>query len=92
MVLLVFVPLIVGAGMSLFTYDHGRFYFSGFSNFKEILMPRGTGPQARSFYYSLIVTTLWTLFNVVLHVAIGIGMALLLRPPGTGSVRRIGSS
>jgi arabinogalactan oligomer/maltooligosaccharide transport system permease protein len=79
--LLVVVPLVVSAGMSLFAYEHGRFVFVGMSNFKDILfVPRERAFEARSFYFALGVTVLWTLVNVTLHVAIGVALALLLRP------------
>jgi len=79
--LLVFVPLIVGAGLSLFTHEHGTFTFTGLQNFGRILFPPlERAFQSRSFYFALAVTVLWTLANVVLHVAIGVMLALLLRP------------
>ena len=79
--LLVFVPLVIGAGMSLYEYDHGAFTFVGLDNFRKILFPPLSRVlQARSFYFALGVTVLWTVTNVVLHVAIGVLCALLLRP------------
>ncbi|MCL2822810.1 MAG: extracellular solute-binding protein [Polyangiaceae bacterium] len=78
---LVFAPLVVGAGLSLFTHEHGTFTFTGLSNFIDILAPPlERAFQSRSFYFALGVTVLWTLSNVVLHVAIGVMLALLLRP------------
>ena len=79
--LLVFAPLIVGAGLSLYTHEHGTFTFTGLQNFGKILFPPlERAFQSRSFYYALVVTVVWTLVNVVLHVSIGVAMALLLRP------------
>ncbi len=79
--LLVFAPLIVGAGLSLYTHEHGTFTFSGLQNFGKILFPpMERAFQSRSFYFALVVTILWTLTNVVLHVTLGVVMALLLRP------------
>jgi len=78
---LVFIPLVVGAGMSLYEHEHGSFTFVGFDNFRKILLPPMSRLlQARSFYFALGVTVLWTVTNVVLHVAIGVVAALLLRP------------
>jgi len=78
---LVFAPLIVGAGISLYTHEHGSFTFSGLENFRRILFPPFERAfQSRSFYFALGVTVLWTLTNVVLHVTLGVLLALLLRP------------
>ena len=80
-VVLVFAPLIVGAGISLYTHEHGTFTFAGLENFSRILFPPlERAFQSRSFYFALGVTVLWTLSNVVLHVTLGVLMALLLRP------------
>lgn len=80
---LVFVPFLIGAGMALFTVrSDGGFRFVGLANFTEILLARGIGVfEPLSFYYTLLVTLLWTAINVVLHVTIGVGLALLLRDP-----------
>jgi arabinogalactan oligomer/maltooligosaccharide transport system permease protein len=85
MVVLVFVPFAVGAGMSLFHYKPaggGHWMFVGLRNFGDILASR-QGPvfAPLSFYYTLGVTALWTLANITLHVAIGVTLALLLRDP-----------
>jgi arabinogalactan oligomer/maltooligosaccharide transport system permease protein len=82
MVVLVFVPFAVGAGMSLYWYGDGRWTFIGLSNFIDILGCRNapiTDPL--NFYFTLGVTALWTVVNVTLHVAIGVTLALLLRDP-----------
>jgi arabinogalactan oligomer / maltooligosaccharide transport system permease protein len=74
MLVLVFVPFAVGAAMSLYHYDGAHWTFIGLANFGEIL---GTS----EFWATLVVTALWTLCNVSLHVAIGVSLALLLRDP-----------
>ncbi len=80
-VALVLVPVVVSAGMSLFEYRGGHFTFVGWTNFREILLPPlARALEARSFYFALGVTVLWTLVNVLLHVSIGVSLALLLRP------------
>jgi arabinogalactan oligomer / maltooligosaccharide transport system substrate-binding protein/arabinogalactan oligomer / maltooligosaccharide transport system permease protein len=82
MLVLVFVPFAVGAGMSLFWHDAGHWTFIGLSNFADILASRDapvTDPL--SFYFTLAVTALWTVANVSLHVIIGVTLALLLRDP-----------
>lgn len=78
---LVLVPVVVSIGMSLFEYRAGHFAFVGLTNFKEILLPpMARAFEARSFYFALLVTVLWTLVNITLHVTLGVGLALLLRP------------
>ncbi len=82
MIVLVFVPFAVGAGMSLFWHDAGHWTFIGLRNFADILASRQapvTDPL--SFYFTLAVTALWTIANVTLHVIIGVTLALLLRDP-----------
>lgn len=78
---LVLTPVVVAAGMSLFEYDAGKFVFVGFDNFRSILLPPSDRAfEARSFYFALGVTVVWTLLNVVLHVCIGVFLAILIRP------------
>ncbi|MFO0572941.1 MAG: extracellular solute-binding protein [Polyangia bacterium] len=83
MTLLVLVPFLVGAGMSLFTRDlDGGWRFVGAANFRAILLCEGGSClQPMSFYFTLLVTLVWTVVNVALHVLIGGGLALLLRDP-----------
>jgi arabinogalactan oligomer/maltooligosaccharide transport system permease protein len=82
MAILVFVPFLVGAGMSLYHYDGQTWTFVGLRNFGDILASRD-GPlwAPLSFYFTLVVTALWTVANVALHVTIGVTLALLLRDP-----------
>lgn len=81
--LLVFVPLFVGAATSLFVGNFAGEWKSltyvGFSHFVSILTARG-GPlfTTGSFYVVLLVTAFWTVANIVLHVGIGVALALLL--------------
>ncbi|HEY2745144.1 MAG TPA: extracellular solute-binding protein [Polyangia bacterium] len=82
MVVLVFVPFAVGAGMSLYWHEAGRWTFIGLHNFADILASHDapiTDPL--SFWFTLAVTALWTVANVALHVIIGVTLALLLRDP-----------
>jgi arabinogalactan oligomer/maltooligosaccharide transport system permease protein len=82
MAVLVFVPFAVGAAMSLYHHDGGRWTFIGLSNFSSILASRDAPPTAPlSFYFTLAVTALWTVANVSLHVVVGVALALLLRDP-----------
>lgn len=80
--LLLVLPFLTGSALSLFAHRAGEFRFVGLSNFASILFARDypiTDPL--SFYFTLAVTTLWTGANVVLHVSIGMSIALLLRDP-----------
>jgi len=82
MALLVFTPFVVGAGVSLFENVDGHFRFVGLANFLDIVLSRDWPiTSTLSFYSTLVVTVLWTAANVALHVAIGMGLALILREP-----------
>jgi arabinogalactan oligomer/maltooligosaccharide transport system permease protein len=82
MAVLVFVPFAVGAVMSLYDYQSGRWSLVGLANFTNILSSREQPIFApMSFYFTLLVTALWTVANVALHVFIGVSLALCLRDP-----------
>ncbi len=79
---LVFIPFGVGLSLSLFHHDAGQYSFVGLANFVDILASRGYRiTEPLSFYFTLAVTLLWTVVNVVLHVGIGLFLALLLKDP-----------
>jgi arabinogalactan oligomer/maltooligosaccharide transport system permease protein len=80
--LLVILPLVVGAGTS-FMAGHGMdMHYVGLANYVAILTARGGELLGHgSFWVVLLVTVLWTAVNVVLHLAIGVGLALLLHRP-----------
>lgn len=80
--LLVILPLLVGAGTSFFAGRGRDLHYVGIGNYVEILTARGGelfGPG--SFFTVLAVTVLWTLANITLHVVIGVALALLLHRP-----------
>lgn len=79
---LVILPIAVGAGTSLFAGRQGEMHYVGLANFVEILSARG-GPllASGSFYLVLLVTLLWTVANLALHVGIGFALGLLLSRP-----------
>ncbi len=77
---LIMVPFAVGVGMSVFRYLDGDWSFTGLSHFVEILSPTAAGDTR--FYRTLGVTVLWTASNVALHLAIGLGLALILKDGG----------
>jgi arabinogalactan oligomer/maltooligosaccharide transport system permease protein len=82
MALLVFVPFAVGAAMSLYHHQDGRWTFVGWGNFLDILLCRDAEVWSPlSFWYTLVVTVAWTAINVAGHVTIGVALALLLRDP-----------
>lgn len=80
--LLVGVPLVIGAATSFFAGRSGDLHYVGLANYVDILRARG-GPllASGSFYAVLAVTILWTVCNVVLHLVIGVALALLLSRP-----------
>lgn len=82
MTLLVLLPFLVGAAVSLFEFDGAAWTFVGGRRFLDILFARDfpiTSPF--SFWSTLAVTVLWTVCNVVMHVSIGVALAMLLREP-----------
>jgi arabinogalactan oligomer/maltooligosaccharide transport system permease protein len=80
--LLVFVPLLAGAAISLFAGKPGDQHYVGLANFVEILTARG-GPllESGSFYLVLLVTIAWTAVNISFHLAIGMFLGVLLSKP-----------
>jgi arabinogalactan oligomer/maltooligosaccharide transport system permease protein len=82
MVVLVALPFVMGAAVSLYAHHGGEWTFVGLSHFWEILSAKETGfTSPMSFWFTLGVTVLWTATNLILHVSIGVGLALLLREP-----------
>jgi arabinogalactan oligomer/maltooligosaccharide transport system permease protein len=77
------LPLLVGAAMSLFAVlPDSSWRFVGWTNFRDILLCKETGClEPLGFYFTLLVTILWTVVNVVLHVIIGGALAIVLRDP-----------
>jgi arabinogalactan oligomer/maltooligosaccharide transport system permease protein len=82
-VLLLVVPFVVGAAVSFFAHrGGGEFSFVGLRNFVQILASPDFGiGDPENFYFTLGVTVLWTVLNVVLHLALGVSLALLLKDP-----------
>ena len=79
---LVVVPFTIGIGLAFFHHDAGHYSFVGLANFVDILSSHGYRiTEPLSFYFTLVVTILWALMNVALHVSIGLGLALLLKDP-----------
>jgi arabinogalactan oligomer/maltooligosaccharide transport system permease protein len=82
LVVLVVLPFVTGATVSLFAHYRGDWTFVGLQHFADIVLARDwpvTNPL--SFWFTLVVTLVWTVTNLTLHVAIGVALALLLREP-----------
>jgi arabinogalactan oligomer/maltooligosaccharide transport system permease protein len=81
-VVLVVLPLVAGAAMSFFTGTREESRFVGIANYVAILTARGKPLLSHgSFYLTLLVTVVWTLVNVVLHVGIGLVLGVALARP-----------
>jgi arabinogalactan oligomer / maltooligosaccharide transport system permease protein len=79
---LVVTPLLVGAGTSLFAGRGESLRFVGLTHYASILTARGGELLGSgSFYLVLLVTILWTVANVSLHLAIGATLGLILSHP-----------
>ncbi|MEE2902739.1 MAG: sugar ABC transporter permease [Myxococcota bacterium] len=81
---LVGIPFVVGIGLAFFRHVHGDYSFVGLDNFRQIL----TGSEGpHSIFYTLVVTVIWTFLNVILHLSVGLGFALLLHKHASGWTR-----
>ncbi len=94
MILFVFFPFISGFVFSFFEYVSGddlvgtvtmfdmHFRFVGLKHFFDILASNEYSfTDGRNFYFTLLVTILWTASNVALHAGIGLALAMLLKNP-----------
>lgn len=80
--LLVVTPVLIGAATSLYAARDGRSYYVGLANYVDILTARGGALLGTgSFYRVLLVTCLWTVVNIAIHLALGVSLALLLSRP-----------
>ncbi len=80
--LLVILPIVVGVATSFFAGRGFDLHYVGLDNYVAILSARGGDLLGSgSFWLVLLVTVLWTLLNVLLHLALGVGLALLLHRP-----------
>ncbi len=83
LVTLVLLPFLYGLSMGFFRVppsQSGKWIFVGLQNFIEILSdfhPLSPG----NFYFVLLVTVMWTVINVFLHVSIGLALAIVLNRP-----------
>jgi ABC-type sugar transport system permease subunit len=79
MFVLVAAPFVIGIAIGFYDHHHGSWSFVGVDNFVEILSGGGRPlNDPLNFWFILGVTVLWTIANIVLHVTIGVALALLL--------------
>jgi ABC-type sugar transport system permease subunit len=82
MLALVATPFVVGLVIGFYDHHHGEWTFVGLDNFRHILSGGGRPlDDPMNFWFTLGVTVVWTAANVVLHVTIGVALALALRQP-----------
>ena len=76
---LVAAPFLIGLVLGFYDHHHGTWTFVGLSNFTEILSGGGRPlDDPLNFWFILGVTVLWTVANIVMHVAIGVSLAMVL--------------
>ena len=75
---LVFVPFAVGVGLS---FAGGDGQFLGLANYAEVVRTALDPNSATHFARTLAMTVAWTLINVLLHVSIGLALAIVLNQP-----------
>lgn len=86
MLLLVFFPILFGFVLGFTDYSLLKFkdplwtLFIGFKNFIDILSDFNIFSY-QNFYYTLFITVIWTATNVILHVGIGLFLAIILNMP-----------
>ncbi len=79
MFVLVATPFVIGLVLGFYNHNHGEWTFVGLDNFTQILSGDGRSlSDPLNFWFTLGVTVLWTAMNVVLHVTIGVLLALQL--------------
>lgn len=85
MLVLVAVPFVIGLVLGFYDHHHGEWTYVGLDNFVQILSGDGRSlSDPLNFWFTLGVTVAWTGLNVILHVTIGVAMALLLRQSWLG--------
>ncbi len=76
--ILIFVPFAVGVGLSFASRDGN---FVGMDNYAEVILNAFDPNSSTRFARTLAMTVLWTALNICLHVALGLGLALVLNQP-----------
>lgn len=81
-IILIFIPFVSGIALSFFEHNHGEYTFVGFDNYIKIITSEGRRIfEPLSFYYTFLVTILWTATNLIIHVSVGLMLALILKNP-----------
>ena len=75
-VVLVFIPFSMGVVLAFFD---ARGAPVGLANFREILVTSETADT--NFWWTFGMTVVWTVTNIVLHVSIGLALAMVLNRP-----------
>jgi len=70
----IFYPFLKGVEFAFL--DASAQDFVGLANFQDVLIPSATSQS--NFWRTLVVTVVWTVLNVSLHVIIGLFLALIL--------------
>lgn len=77
--LLVFMPFLYGVALSFTQKINGQTQWVGLSHFYRILIQGLIEIKITwGFYATLLVTIIWTLANLALHLSMGMGLALIL--------------
>lgn len=76
LLVLVFLPFFMGTAIAFFDAEGN---FIGVQQFVDVLSPSETSET--NFYWTLFITILWTVTNVILHVSIGMALAMVLNRP-----------
>jgi ABC-type sugar transport system permease subunit len=76
--ILIFVPFAVGVGLSFASRDGN---FVGMDNYAEVILNAFDPNSSTRFARTLGMTVLWTALNICMHVALGLGLALVLNQP-----------
>ena len=77
---LVAIPFAVGLVLGFYDHRQGQWSFVGLDNFVHILSGGGRPlSDPLNFWFTLAVTGFWTAANVVLHVTVGLALALVLQ-------------
>ncbi len=79
MLVLVATPFVIGIMLGFYDHHHGTWTFVGLANFGEILSGGGRPlDDPLNFWFILGVTVLWTVANIILHVTLGVLVAMVL--------------
>ncbi len=81
--ILLLAPLFSGIILSFFKVRYNDYSFVWFANYSDILiggLSDITNPEG--FYYTFLITVVWTAVNIFFHLSIGMSIALVLNRKG----------